>query len=390
LKVGLLTSWLSRRGGGVPEVIKPLARSLGAQGCKVHAFGLAEPLATNLGSWQGITFSAAVPVRPFAFGFAPSLLRMLESAELDLLHAHGLWMYPSFASLRWSRRQRRPCVVSSHGMLDPWAVRNAAWKKRLVGWWFEDAHLTEAACLHALNEAEARAIRAYGLRNPICVIPSGIKLPTDEAPAPPAWAKELSHSRKILLFLGRLHPKKGLANLLRALAAVQRDGSTITREWTLVVAGWNQGGHEQELKRLADDLGVAETVRFVGPQFDRDKAASYGIADAFVLPSLSEGLPVAALEAWSYGLPVLMTEACNLPDGFAAGAALRIEASPAGIEEGLRSLFARSASERRAIGARGRMLVAKRFAWPQIAAEMRSAYEWVLGGGPKPSCVLSD
>lgn len=388
MKVGLLTSWLSHRGGGVPEVVGPLARSLVALRCDVRVFGLAEPSPTGLGGLHGVDLSVARPVRPFAFGFAPALSGKLRVARLDLLHVHGLWMYPSLASLHWSHSQRKPRVVSPHGMLDPWAVRRSAWKKRIVGALFENAHLHGAACVHALNEAEARAIRDYGLRNPICVIPNGVELPTGKVPAPPPWAIDLDRGRKILLFLGRLHPKKGLANLLRAWAAAQRDVSWTAREWLLVVAGWDQGGHAQELEELTSELLVQDTVHFIGPQFDGDKAASYDFADAFVLPSLSEGLPVAVLEAWSYGLPVLMTPQCNLPEGFAAGAALRIEPQVASIEEGLRSLFAMADLERRRMGETGRRLVRERFAWSRIAAEMKAVYEWILGSGLRLSCVL--
>ena len=108
-----------------------------------------------------------------------------------------------------------------------------------------------------------------------------------------------------------------------------------------------------------------------------------------MLPSLSEGLPVAVLEAWSYGLPVLMTEACNLPEGFAAGAALSIATDPAGIAAGLRRLFALSDAERRGMGARGRALVRARFAWASVGEQMAAVYRWVLGGGSPPSCVLT-
>lgn len=385
LKVGLLTSWLSRRGGGVPEVVRPLARSLVAHRCDVRVFGLAEPSLADLGTWHGIDLSAAPPVRPFAFGFAPSLSRMLDDARLDLIQAHGLWMYPSLASLRWSHRRGKPRVISPHGMLDPWALRRSAWKKRVAGILFEHGHLRGAACLHALNEAEARAIRAYGLRNPICIIPNGVEPPTDGVRAPPAWAKDVSQEDKVLLYLGRLHPKKGLANLVRAWSSVQRGGTA--RDWALVIAGWDQGRHERELKDLAQGLDLDSSVRFVGPQFDGDKAASYVFADAFILPSLSEGLPVAVLEAWSYGLPVVMTEACNLPEGFAAGAALRIEPRVESIQEGLRNLFAMPDLERRQRGESGRRLVAERFRWPRIAQQMKDVYEWVLGGGPAPACV---
>ena len=93
-------------------------------------------------------------------------------------------------------------------------------------------------------------------------------------------------------------------------------------DWLLVIAGWNQGSQEAMLRRLIDELASPTTVCLAGPQFGDRKAASFARADAFVLPSFSEGMPIAVLEAWSYGLPVLMTEACNLPEGFAAGAAL--------------------------------------------------------------------
>ena len=158
----------------------------------------------------------------------------------------------------------------------------------------------------------------------------------------------------------------------------------------LVIAGWGQDRHEQQLERLAEAQALGHSLRFVGPQFDDDKAASFACADAFVLPSLSEGLPVAVLEAWSHGVPVLMTEACNLPEGFAAGAALPLGTGRAGIAAGLRQLFALSDAARRDMGARGQALVRARFTWRQVGEQMTSVYQWVLGGGPPPACVLTD
>jgi poly(glycerol-phosphate) alpha-glucosyltransferase len=321
------------------------------------------------------------------FGYAPRLARSLHAQRLSLLHANGLWMYPSLASFRWSRGARRPYLVAPHGMLDPWAVSRAAWKKRLVAWWFENAHLAGAACLHALTDAEARAIRACGLANPICVVPNGVDPPAEIKRTPPAWADAAGSGRKILLFLGRLHPKKGLESLLAAWRDVR--SATGARAWKLVIAGWGEEAYGQRLRQIAHAYGLGDSLRIVGPQFGDDKAASFARADAFVLPSLSEGLPVAVLEAWSYGLPVLMTEACNLPEGFAAGAALRIGADRPGIAAGLRRLFALSDAGRRDVGARGRALVRERFAWGSIGAQMAAVYQWVVGGGPPPSCVLT-
>ena len=382
MRVGLLTAHASRRAAGVWVGVARLGRALAESGLDVEIFAIADPSGADRAGWDGPPLSLHDAFGAAAFGYAPRLARSLQARRPSLLHANGLWMYPSLASLRWSRRVPSPYLIAPHGMLDPWALGRAIWKKRLVGWWFENAHLAGAACLHALTQAEARAIRAYGLANPICVVPNGVDLPEQTTPAR-APGKE----GRILLFLGRLHPKKGLKSLLWAWQDVQREAAA--PDWLLVIAGWDQDGHRRQLERMAEELGIDRSVRFIGPRFDADKAASFAGADAFVLPSLSEGLPVAVLEAWSYGLPVLMTEACNLPEGFAAGAALPIGTGPAGIAPGLRRLFALSDAERRAMGARGRALVRQRFTWRQVAGQMTAVYQWVLGGGPPPSCVLS-
>jgi poly(glycerol-phosphate) alpha-glucosyltransferase len=218
--------------------------------------------------------------------------------------------------------------------------------------------------------------------------------------------------RKTLLYLGRIHPKKGLVNLLKAWAAVQRteDGGQRPEEWVLVIAGWEEGGHEVELKRLATELGIpwadvradkAESrtptsvlgspasVLFRGPQFGDDKAACYQACDAFILPSFSEGLPMVILEAWAYAKPVLMTPQCNLPAGFAAGAALRLEPSAESIAQAIEELLCTPHSALRNMGENGRKLVLDRFTWARVASEMKAVYDWVLGAGPMPACVLT-
>jgi glycosyltransferase involved in cell wall biosynthesis len=388
VKIGLLTAHSSRRAAGVWASVAQLSKALAGRGLDVEIFGIADGRSeTDRAGWDGPSLRLHDALGSAAFGYAPRLARTLHERRPSLLHGNGLWMYPSLASLRWSRRARRPYLISPHGMLDPWALSHAVWKKRLVGWWFEDAHLAGAACLHALTEAEARAIRAYGLSNPICVVPNGVDLPKETVPARPAWARQAEKDRKVILFLGRLHPKKGLANLLAAWQDVQ--SAAVARDWMLVIAGWDRGGYARQLERVAEAHGLGDTLRFVGPRFDDGKAAAFARAEAFVLPSLSEGLPVAVLEAWSYGVPVLMTEACNLPEGFAAGAALPIGTDRASLAAGLRQLFALSDAERRHMGARGQALVRERFTWSSVGEQMAAVYQWVLGSGPPPSCVLT-
>jgi len=137
-------------------------------------------------------------------------------------------------------------------------------------------------------------------------------------------------------------------------------------------------------------LGLTESIHFVGPQFGQQNARSLKQADAFILPSLSEGMPMAVLEAWAYRLPVLMTPQCNLPEGFAAKAAVHMLPDAASIAVALNTLFSMSQLERREMGDKGRRLVEERFGWPTVAASMRSVYSWILGRNPIPACVVSE
>ena len=387
MKVCMVTASVSRRAAGLFDAVRRLAQSLRQTGSgpEVTVLGLRDPdTDRDLPAWDGVPVLAGRVVGPRAFGFCADFPKALRTEAPDLLHVHGLWMYPSVACLRWSAPRNRPYVVSAHGMLDPWALRKSAWKKRLAACLYENRHLRGATCLHALTAAEAQAIRGYGLPNPICVIPNGVDLPGDDVAVPP-WANRIPENARVLLHLGRLHPKKGLPNLLRGWAMVKPQAERAG--WRLVVAGWDQRGHAEELRRLSDELGLSQAVHFVGPQFGQAKAASFRRADAFILPSFSEGLPVAVLEAWSYRLPVLMTPHCNLPEGLDADAALRIEPQPESIAAGLLALFTMTEAARRAMGQRGRLLVEGHFSWPKLAALMKAVYEWVLGSGPKPTCV---
>jgi len=384
MRVGLLTGSVSRRAGGLFASLRGLAKALVADaGVEVQVFGLGDDASPeDVGAWGGVPVHVADVVGP------PGLYSAVRRADLDVLHVACTWMYPTLVSLRWRRATGRPVVVAPHGDLDPWALANARWKKAVAATLFERRHLSAAAALQALNEAEARAFRAFGLTNPIAVIANGVELPAAAKDAPAAaWSLGLPAGAKVLLALGRLHPKKNLAALIEAWARVDAGEPAAARRWWLAIAGSGTRDHMARLARHAGDMGAAR-VRFVGAQHGGEKDASFRRASAFVLPSLSEGLPMAVLEAWSYGLPVLMTRACNLPEGRLAGAAIESEASVAALAGGLRRLFAVSDDERADMGAAGRRLVEHRFAWPGVAAEMRALYGWLAEGGPPPSRLL--
>lgn len=369
---------LSRANGGVSESVRRLAQSLVRRdGVQVGVFGLQDDYyAEDIAAWSPVPAQGWPVSGPRAFGYAPGLSGALARSAAEAIHVAGLWMYPSLAHRRQQRRARRPYMISPHGMLDAWALRNSAWKKQIAAVWFERAHLAGASCLHALCEPEYQAIRAYGLTNPVCVIPNGVDLPDPAAPARSVpWPAD---GRKTMLFLGRLHPKKGLVPLVQAWRAANDP------RWRLVIAGWDQGGHQAELQALVESWDLAGSVLFTGPLHGVAKQDAYRAADAFILPSFSEGLPMTVLEAWSFAKPVLMTEACNLPAGFSAGAAVRIEAVADRLAGQLSTFFSMGEAETARRGRAGRALVEQSFAWPQVARQMAGVYAWMCAGGTPP------
>ena len=311
-----------------------------------------------------------------------------KAAPAHLVHSHGLWLAASRASRRL-HRVGLPTVVAPHGMLDPWAWRRRRALKQLLWWLGERTTVQGASCLQALCTAERDAMRALGITAPIALIPNGVELPDASPPAraalpPPPWLDHgVPAGAPVLLFLGRFHTKKGIEPLL---AAWQRLQQRRAREAWLVLAGFGDGG------ALAQRLVASPIprVRVIGPLHGKSKASAYAHASGFVLPSYSEGLPMAALEAMSWGLPCLLSEACNLPAAYSAGTAW---IAPTNAEQLLPVLerwciaVHHVSAELQAMAQAGQALVAGQFSWSAVAAQTVELYSWLLGHHNPPCFV---
>ena len=388
MTIGFVLDSCSRNAGGLFESVRGLARSQAALEQRAIVYCVRDDHSDeDVSAWHPLEVRIHPRGIPGTWGYAKGLTSGVLDAGLDILMTHGLWQYCSFVSLLWLKLTRKPNIIHPHGMLDPWALQNSRRKKFLASLLYENEHFRCASAFRALNVSEARSIRALGLENPIALIPNGVDLPVLDQPCRAPW-EEWARGRKVLLYLGRLHPKKNLEPLVQAWAEAQKTSAS-AREWALVIAGWDQGGYEATLKQQVQELGLFRSIHFAGPAFGEAKSAAYQNAAAFILPSVSEGLPVAVLEAWSYAKPVLMTEECNLPEGFTSNAAFRITPGIESIREGLEDLFNSSDQDLAAMGARGRELCEERFSWEKIGTQMREFNQWVLGGGSAPACLYT-
>ena len=385
MKVAFITPSVSRSSGGIFEVELALAKSLTEVGVEVQVYGQQDENTQNdLPRWNAIKVFTFPSIGPHAFRYSPALKNAIVKSECQVGHLQVLWMYTSVVTNHWFS-SGKPYIVTIHGMLEPWALKNAGWKKKIVEFLYEGRCLKNAACIHAHTYKEYKDIRQFGLTNPVSIIPNGVDLPdTKPVTQKPAWYGQ-AKNRKVVLFISRLHPKKGIENMLEAWGNL-----TNRQQWCLVIAGWGDNDYAQSLKDKVRNLGLEDDIIFVGPLFDQEKHLAFTHAEAFILPSLSEGLPMAILEAWSYKVPALITPACNLPEGYEAEAAIKIEPNPASIATGLQHLFALTDEQRQQLGQNGYELVLKKYTWDKIAQQMAEVYKWVLEGGPHPNTVLFD
>jgi len=217
-----------------------------------------------------------------------------------VLHDHGLWLPANRSVALVARATRRPLVVSPKGMLSARALRVRKAKKSLAWVLYQRRALGLTAAFQATSETEAEDIRRAGLRQPIAVIPHGVHVPHGAGTA--GWrSDDRSAERRTALFLSRVHPIKGLPDLVEAWHRVRPEG------WRLLIAGPDEGGHRAEVERLVGALDLQREVSFVGPVSDDEKWDLYRGADLFVLPTHSENFGIVVAEALGVGLPVLTT-----------------------------------------------------------------------------------
>ena len=247
--------------------------------------------------------------------FSPEMgrqLRRLQPGDFDLILIHAAFCDPGRMAAAASRRTGIPYIYYTHGGFEPWAFKHKYWKKRIYWELVEKGVLSGAAGIVVCNEAETDLLRGLGVRTPIRRIPWGVDIPSaGSLPARArlaAWFPALA-DRPFLLFLSRLHPKKGLDLLIPAFAALAREFP----DWLLVLAGPDEGGYRAQLERMVADRGLEQRILFTGMVTGEAKAALLAHADCFVLPSYSEGFPVVVAEALGYGRPVVITTSCYVP-----------------------------------------------------------------------------
>ncbi len=308
--------------------------------------------------------------------FKQQLRIALNQRPHSILHDAGIWLPSNRCVAQVARELRVPRVVSPRGMLSEWALNHGSVWKKLAWRVYQKRDLESASLLHATAESEAAEFRQCGLRPPIAVVPNGVDVP-------PAIRRQTGEERRerVALFLSRLHPKKGLLDLVEAWAAVRPKG------WRLVIAGDDEGGHRATVERAAAERGIGDRIDFLGAVADADKWDLYAKADLFVLPSYSENFGIVVAEALAAGVPVITTRATPWKEIQELRCGWWVDTGAASLATALRHATGKSDEERREMGERGRELMESKYSWDVAAEKMIACYHWILGKQEKPEWV---
>jgi glycosyltransferase involved in cell wall biosynthesis len=304
------------------------------------------------------------------------LARALDGAARQgaVLHSHGLWLLPNIYPACAARRHQVPLVISPRGMLAVEALAFSPTRKR-VFWAAIQRHALQAACcFHATSMSECEDIRRAGLTAPVAVIPNGIQIPEGN-PTPGA---------RTVLHLGRLHPKKGISRMVSAWARVAH----VHPNWRLRIVGPSELNHRAELEEQVRELGVPR-VDFNDPLFGADKWDAYRHAGLFVLPTLNENFGMVVAEALAAGVPTISTRGAPWAGLETERCGWWVDHGPDALAVALDAAMSLPDIERAAMGARGRSWMHRDFGWDGIAARMAEVYDWCLGQGDRPDCVMT-
>lgn len=363
--------------GGPSYSVPALCKGLINLGLDINLATLASPIELSSSSYI-CNFSQDKFLK--RLGFSSQMYRWLsqeaKNGKIDIIHTHSLWMMPNIYSGWVSEKYNIPFVISPRGTLSDWAFKSGSIAKHFFWPLLQKPALKSVACFHATAYSEYEDIRRMGFRQPVVIIPNGIDFPI---------SKNIKINKKKLLFLSRIHPKKGLDILLEAWSLLHKKHS----EWTLDIAGPHGGSYEEKLKNFVIEKKI-DRANFIGPLYGDDKWNAYANSSLFVLPSFSENFGMVIAEALASSLPVIVSKGTPWQDVEFYNAGWWVDISLDTLTKTLDDAMSSQPDDLIIKGKNGKKLIHEKCSWPKISKQMLETYAWLNKTSDEPEFLIKE
>lgn len=380
IRIAHVIASIERPEAGPSYSVRGLASAQAAAGADVSLLSLGSEAPSET-AYRDIRFGTD-------FSFLPVLRRLHFSSAMhdhllrgrwDVVHNHGLWLMPNLYAAWAAERIGARLVTAPRGMLSAVALGFSPRRKRAFDLLFQRRALERVDMFHATSESEYAEIRAQGLRQPVAIVPNGVAL------AGPEQIGCGSAAPSTVLSLGRIHPKKGLDQLIRAWARIEAE----LPGWRLVIRGPDEGGHARDLAVLIRELGLAR-AEIAPAVFGEEKTRVLASAEIFVLPTRSENFAMTVAESLAAGTPVISTKGAPWSGLDRHGCGWWVDHGVESLASALLAATALTREKRSAMGQNGRLWMERDFSWESVGARMLHAYVWLCGQADRPGYVLLD
>ncbi|MEM7715385.1 MAG: glycosyltransferase [Cyanobacteria bacterium P01_A01_bin.68] len=384
MKILIVTPYLGSNYGGPAKSVIELVNKVGNQGISVDVIttnaNSHENLSVPLNKWID---EANYRIRYFPcwykndFIVSASLSNWLFNhvAQYDLVHTNTIFALV-ISLVHWiCRFHHVPYIITPRGMLEPWALSYKAWKKKLYYTLVEKPALQKSNAIQVLTNAEAEHVKSLGFQNFI-IAPNGIHRQEFETLASPELFYQdfpAIQNKNLILFLGRIDPKKGLDLLAPAFAKVHK----LFPKTHLIVAGPDSIDFLPTVKDYFKQEGCLDAVTFTGMLTGSIKHAALAAANLYVAPSYSEGFSMSVLEGMASGLPCVITTGCNFPEAAAAQAAYVVDIDADAIADALFQCLS-NPQQSKEMGKKARQFIFDNYTWEQAAKKLINSYTEII------------
>ena len=322
-----------------------------------------------------MTIHSSWPIlKNFGISHEHSIYLNQQAYEMDVIHSHVLWSMVNIIAGWVVPGKYAKLVISPRGTLSEWALRHSKFKKKIF-WPLQKRLLDKADLIHATSQAEYEDIRKLGFKQPVLIVPNGIDIPR----------LQKNYKKKdirTLLFVSRIHPKKGIEILLDAWAGLEHTYVN----WKLQIVGPGDKKYIKSLKAKAL-RNRSRNIEFSGPIYGSDKDHVYQSADLFVLPTHSENFGMVVAEALSHECPAIVSHEAPWSGLEKNSCGWWIPNNVESFKNTLKIAMSLPQEELQDMGARGRVWMEQDFSWDRIAILMEEGYKWLLRSGNLPDTI---